>query len=54
MNAKIKNILLTLLALALLAAYAAAIPSPAITPEAADAYWNQSVSGDDEYAFLFD
>ena len=57
MSAKIKNILLTLLtllALAMLVAYAAAIPSPAITPEAEDAYWGQSVSDDDEYAFLFD
>ncbi|MGN0764189.1 MAG: hypothetical protein ACI4MK_12405 [Aristaeellaceae bacterium] len=54
MSAKVKNILLTLLALALLVAYAAAIPSPAITPEAEDAYWGQSVSDDDEYAFLFD
>ena len=53
MSAKVKNILLTLLALAMLLAYAAAIPSPAITPEAEDAYWGQSLGDDGEYAFLF-
>ena len=47
-----KNILLTVLAAALLVAFAAAIPSPSITDEAREAHMNEGV--DDEYAFLFD
>lgn len=54
MSAKIKNILLTLLSVALLIAYAAAIPSPVVTDEASASYWAESQSEDDEYAFLFD
>lgn len=52
MNEKIKNALMTLLALLLLAAFAAAVPSGAITPSAQRQYLEQGV--DDEYAFLFD
>ena len=47
-----KNILLTVLAVLLLVAFAAAIPSPSITEEAKEAHMNQGV--EDEYAFLFD
>ena len=54
MSAKVKNILLTLLSLLMLAAFAAAVPYPVVTEEAEDAYWQQSASEDDEYAFLFD
>lgn len=54
MKSKVKNILLTMLTLALLVVWAAALTSPVITEEAEDAYWQDSVSADDEYAFLFD
>ena len=47
-----KNILLTVLAAALLVAFAAALPSPSITDEARQAHMNEGV--EDEYAFLFD
>ena len=47
-----KNILLTVLAVLLLVAFAAAIPSPSITEEAKEAHMNQGVQ--DEYAFLFE
>lgn len=46
------NLLLTLLAVALLIGFAAGIPSPSINEEARNAHMNQSV--DDEYAFLFE
>ena len=52
MTDMIKNALLTLLALALLVCFAAAVPSGAITPSAQRQYLEQGV--DDEYAFLFD
>lgn len=54
MSANVKNILLTLLTALLLLGYAAAIPSPIVTDEAEAAYWAESQSEDDEYAFLFD
>lgn len=54
MSAKARNILLTLLTAMLLLGYAAAIPSPVIKDEAEAAYWAESHSEDDEYAFLFD
>ena len=46
-----KNILLTVLAAAMLIAFAAGIPSPSITDEAKETHMNQGV--EDEYAFLF-
>ena len=45
-------ILLTVLAAALLVAFAAGIPSPSITEDAKEAHMNQGV--EDEYAFLFE
>lgn len=47
-----KNILLTVTAVLLLAAFAAGIPSPSITDEARQAHMNEGV--EDEYAFLFE
>lgn len=52
MTGKVKNVLLTLLALALLVCFAAAVPSGALTTQAQREYLEQGV--DDEYAFLFD
>lgn len=55
MSEKIRNFLLTLLTLALLAGFAAAVPSPDLTPEAQEAYMNAGPADeDDEYAFLFE
>ena len=51
MTDMIKNALLTLLALALLVCFAAAVPSGALTTQAQREYLEQGV--DDEYAFLF-
>ena len=53
MRESVKRILLTLLALVLLAGFAVAVPSPAIRPEAEAAYWTESAA-DDEYSFLFE
>ena len=47
-----KNILLTVLAVMLLVAFAAGVPSPSITEEARTAHMNGGV--EDEYAFLFE
>ena len=47
-----KNILLTILAAAMLVTFAFALPSPSITEEAKEAHMNAGL--DDEYAFLFD
>ncbi len=47
-----KNILLTILALAMLVGFAALTPSPSITEDARQAHMNEGV--DDEYAFLFE
>lgn len=47
-----KNILLTALALLLLAGFALGIPSPSMTEEARNAHMNEGV--EDEYAFLFE
>ena len=52
MTGKVKNALLTLLALALLVCFAAASPSGALSTQAQREYLEQGV--DDEYAFLFD
>ena len=55
MSDKMKNILLSLLTLVLLAAFALAVPSPELTKDAQDAYMDQGpASVDDEYAFLFE
>jgi len=55
MQSKIKSILLSLLLLAMLTGFAAAIPSPDLTPEAQEAYMNAGpATEDDEYAFLFE
>ena len=47
-----KNVLLTVIAVLLLAGFAAGMTSPAITPDAREAHMNEGV--EDEYAFLFD
>ena len=47
-----KNILLSALAVLMLVAFAAAVPSPSITEEARTTHMNEGV--EDEYAFLFD
>lgn len=47
-----KNILLTVLAAAMLVAFAFALPSPSITEEARQTHMNEGI--EDEYAFLFD
>lgn len=52
MKKTLSNLLLTLLAAALLVGFAAGIPSPSITEEARNTHMNQGV--DDEYAFLFE
>ena len=52
MTEKVKNALLTLLALALRVCFAAASPSGALSTQAQREYLEQGV--DDEYAFLFD
>lgn len=50
-----KNLLLSLLVLAMLAGLAVAVSSPDVTPEAQTAYMNEGPAGaDDEYDFLFD
>ena len=55
MSAKIKNILLTLLALLMLCGFAVAVPLGSITDEAQDAYMDLApADADDEFAFLFD
>lgn len=55
MSDKLKNILLTILALVMLCGFAAAIPQGSITDEAQDAYMNLApADADDEFAFLFD
>ncbi len=52
---KLKNLLLTLLALVMLAGFAVAIPSPDLKPDAQEAYMNAGPADeDDEYAFLFE
>ncbi len=47
-----KNILLTVLTVLLLVAFAVGTPSPSITEEARNAHMNEGV--EDEYAFLFE
>lgn len=52
---KLKNLLLTLLALIMLAGFAVAVPSPDLNPDAQEAYMNAGPADeDDEYAFLFE
>ena len=51
---KLTNILLTLLALAMLCGAALAVPAGDVTDEAHNAYLDMApVDEDDEYAFLF-
>lgn len=55
MNTRVKNILLTVLACALLLGFACAVPSGALTAEAQRTYLNETPTDiDDDYAFLFD
>lgn len=54
MKNRMLHLLLTLVSLLLLIAYAFAIPSPSLTDEAKESYMNESSAEDDEYAFLFD
>lgn len=55
MTITIKNLLLTLVTLALLCALALAAPLGSLTESAQRAYLNETpVDEDDEYAFLFD
>ena len=55
MSNTLKNLLLTLLAAAMLCGIALAVPSPDLTPEAQDAYMEEGPADvDDEYAFLFE
>lgn len=50
----LSNILLTLLVAALLVGFAFAVPHPAITDDALEAYMNDSAAADDDYDFLFE
>lgn len=55
MKDKLKNVLWTVLAVALLVAFAAAVPLGSLTLEAQRAYLDQAPADtDDDYAFLFD
>lgn len=55
MRDTVKNLLLSLLALAMLCGFALAVPSPDLTPEAQQAYLEEGpTTEDDEYAFLFE
>ncbi len=55
MSDKIKNLLLTLLAVVLLVGFAVAISSPDLKQEAQESYMNAGPADeDDEYAFLFE
>lgn len=51
---RLPDILLSLLAVLLLTAFALATPWPSITDEALEAHMEAASSVDDEYAFLFD
>lgn len=55
MSDKLKNVLLSLLALALLAGFAVAVPSPDLTAAAQQSYLDEGPAAEnDEYAFLFE
>lgn len=55
MSNTLKNLLLSLLALVMLAGLTVAMPSPDLSDETAEAYMNAGpATEDDEYAFLFD
>lgn len=55
MMARLKNLLLALICLVMLGAFALAVPSGMITPEAQRGYLDEAPSDeDDEYAFLFE
>lgn len=53
MRKHLSEILLTLLTVALLVGFAFAVPHPAITDEALEAYMNDDAAADDDYDFLF-
>lgn len=55
MRSALKNLLLSLLVLGMLAGLAVAVSSPDVTPKAQKAYMNEGpATADDEYDFLFD
>ncbi len=54
MRKHLSDILLTLLVAALLVGFAFAVPYPAITDEALEAYMNDDAAADDDYDFLFE
>ena len=55
MRDQIKNLLLALLALVMLAGFALAVPSPELTEETRQTYLDEGpADADDEYAFLFE
>lgn len=54
MKSGLKNVLFTLLTLALLAGVALAVPQGSITQEAQRSYQEQGTAVEDEYSFLFE
>lgn len=52
MRKHLSEILLTLLTVALLVGFAFAVPHPAITDDALEAYMNDGAAVDDDYDFL--
>ena len=54
MRKHLSDILLTLLTAALLVGFAFAVPHPAITDDALEAYMNDDAAADDDYDFLFE
>ena len=54
MRKHLSEILLTLLVAALLVGFAFAVPHPAITDDALEAYMNDGAAADDDYDFLFE
>lgn len=54
MKSGLKNVLFTLLTLALIAGVSLAVPQGSITQEAQRSYLEQGPAVEDEYAFLFE
>lgn len=54
MRKHLSEILLTLLTVALLVGFAFAVPHPAITDDALEAYMSDGAAADDDYDFLFE
>lgn len=54
MKSGLKNVLFTLLTLALLAGVVLAVPQGSLTQEAQRSYMEQGPAVEDEYAFLFE